>query len=267
MSTFSQDWGLRGIARQRFPQPAQLSHNEGHLSRFREFTGDLLAPFQLDLRPFAGRGQSYGEMGEAVIRQLMPDGEQADLLILVYAVPDIAPGRATATYLSYVCPGNPLSFAICDQGTAGAFTGLRLVREYARTGEARRSVLLIVEQADLPYDAGVPVALPAAHTAVALLFGDAPAATVGEVHVRASEVAVAGTVIASVAAAKQADLSNMEDLISAPEEQPFTGVWWELAETLTKRSGRITIADYDQQLGYLSTAVLSVSDQVNVSTR
>jgi 4-hydroxymandelate oxidase len=267
VSAFSQDWGLRRIARQRFAQPAQLSTNEGHLSRFQEFTGDLLAPFQLDLGPFEGRGQSYGEMGEAVIRQLIPAGEQADLLILVYAVPDIAPGRATATYLSYVCPGNPLSFAICDQGTAAAFTGLRLVREYARTGEARRSVLLIVEQADLPYDAGVPVTLPAAHAAVALLFGDAPAATVGEVHVRTSEVVVAGTAIASVAAAKHADLSTMDDLISAPQEQPYTGVWWELAQTLENRRGQFTLADYDQQLGYLSTAVFSASDQVSVSTR
>ena len=56
-------------------------------------------------------------MAEAVIARAVLPGEDVDLLVLAYAIPDITPGRATATYLSHICPGNPLAFAICDQGT------------------------------------------------------------------------------------------------------------------------------------------------------
>jgi len=67
-------------------------------------------------------------MAEALIRELVPADAPVDLIVLAFAVPDVRPGRATATYLSHVCPGNPLAFAVCDQGSAAAFTGLRLAR-------------------------------------------------------------------------------------------------------------------------------------------
>src|SRR6185503_4965240 len=74
-----------------------------------------------------------------------------------------------------------MAFAISDEGTAAGFTGLRLIREYARGGVYRRALLLVVEQAWLAYDPGVPVALPSGHTGVALLFGDGGAAGDGAV--------------------------------------------------------------------------------------
>ena len=89
-------------------------------------------------------------MAEELIRSVVPPDEPVDVLVLAFAVPDARPGRATASYLSHVCPGEPLAFAICDQGSAAAFTGLRLIREYARTGGCARGLLLVVEQAILP---------------------------------------------------------------------------------------------------------------------
>jgi hypothetical protein len=254
------EWGIVRAARRRFGEPSSLSHDEAHLARFREYTGDMLAPFGLSLGPFEHEGQSYGEMAESLLGELLPDGEQAQLLILVHAVPDIVPGRATATYLSHVCPGKPLAFALCDQGTAGAFTALRLAREYARSGDAQRAVIVIAEQSLLPYDTGAS-AVPAVHAAVALLTGDRPVALVTGIEVRAERVDTTGRLIASPAAAKR--VSTLGDLTRAPEEQPYTGVWWELAGALGGL-GNSTVVDFDERLNYLST--LSVGDHSSNST-
>ena len=167
-------WGIRRAVRLAFPGPSSLAQDRAHTDRLDVYLTDLLQPHGLALNPGAltPRGQSYAEMAEALIELAVPAGEGVDLLVMAYAIPDITPGRATTTYLSHVCPGRPMAFAISDEGTAAGFTGLRLVREYARTGGARRALLIVVEQAWLAYDPGVPAALPSGHSGVALLFGD-----------------------------------------------------------------------------------------------
>jgi 4-hydroxymandelate oxidase len=129
-------------------------------------------------------GQSYGEMAEALIAAVVPDGQPVDLLVLAYSIHDVQPGRATATYLSSVCPGTPLSFAICDQGSAAAFTGLRIAMDYrgnqadpART-DGGRVLLIVAEQAGLAYPVAPSAnnaARPGQHRGVALLFEREPA--------------------------------------------------------------------------------------------
>ena len=171
-------WGLRRAVRLAFPGPAELAGDTVHAGRLDVYLTDLLGQYEHKLergaleRDAEPGGQSYGEMAEALIKLAVPDGESVDLLILAYAIPDITPGRATATYLTHVCPGKPMAFAVSDQGAAAGFTGLRLIRDYAGTGGPRRALLLVVEQAELPYDLGVPVAVPTGHSGVALLFGD-----------------------------------------------------------------------------------------------
>jgi 4-hydroxymandelate oxidase len=283
----SQRWGIRRAVRRRFPQPAYVAGDPAHTARLDVYLTDMLRPYDLALEPGAldrGRGQSYGEMSEALVESIVEPGDAVDLLILVYAIPDITPGRATATYLSHICPGNPMAFAICDQGTAGAFTGLRLVRDYAAAG-VRRALLVIVEQAELPYDPGVPVDVPTGHAAVALLFGDvdrdgaALAARLGAVRNRPEVDAVdVRTVLADEVAGLSRDgslilgaplagqLSDADrDIRMAPPGQPFTGVWWTLAGQITEvrpagGAMRIVLADYDAQLRYLSVAAIDVAD-------
>ncbi|MFG1810073.1 hypothetical protein [Streptomyces sp. NPDC049040] len=197
--TVPADWGIRRAARLAFPGPAELAADPVHGERLRVYLTDLLGPhgLRLDDGPPARGGQSYGEMAEELIRRTVPPGESVDLLVLAYSVPDIAPGRATTTRLSHVCPGGPMAFAVTDQGSAAAFTALRLIRAYAAGAGLRRALLLIVEQQALPYDPGVPVTLPDAAYGVALLLGE-PAA--GErpmvpclvaTHARPSPVAAA----------------------------------------------------------------------------
>jgi hypothetical protein len=273
-------WGIRAAARRAFTGPARLAADDHHTARLGVYLTDMLAPYRLNLAEdaFTGeRGHSYGEMAEPVVREAVGPHERVDLLILAYAIPDIAPGRATAAYLSHVCPGQPLAFAICDQGNAAAFSGLRLLRAYARSGACRRGLLVVVEQAELPYAPATPVEIPAGHTAVALLCGDvadepgrlrvdaiggdsgsgsAPGSGSGPVL---GEVDPAATLIAGSSLAGAASAHAGPARIAAPG-RPYTGVWWELAGLLASPDGtpeRVVLADHDPGLGYLSTATLA----------
>ncbi|MDX5458273.1 2-hydroxy-acid oxidase [Micromonospora tulbaghiae] len=167
------DDGLRLLraARHTVTGPAALLGDPRLRSRAAEYLTDLTRPYGRRVpdglfdAPPGALGQSYGEMAAELIPAVVPPDEPVDLLVLAFAVHDMLPGRATAAYLSHVCPGTPMSFALCDQGSAAAFTGLRIAREYG----CRRALLVTVEQAVLPYDAAVPV--PARHRAVAMLYG------------------------------------------------------------------------------------------------
>lgn len=185
---------------------------------------DLLRPYGLDLDVDAltGGGSSYGEMGQALLERAVSPHEPVDLLVLAYAIPDLDPGRATATYLSHRCPGRPTAFALSDQGTAAAFTGLKLIGEYVRTGAARRAVLLVVEQPALPYDAGVPVATPTRPTGVALVLE--PVVDSTDPCLQLACVSVTPN------ASEQPPVSPPDTVTITPDEQrPYTGVWWQLA--------------------------------------
>jgi Chalcone and stilbene synthases, N-terminal domain len=142
---------------------------------FAELLGDLVRPYGVPLRPDANGGHSYGEMLAASIGDLVPPACPADVLILGFAIPDVWPERATATFLSDACPGHPLAFAVCDQGCAAGFTALRLARDYAASGGCRRVLVALAEQTRLDYDPPAPVSVPARHAAFALLCEARPA--------------------------------------------------------------------------------------------
>lgn len=281
-------WGIRRAVRLDFPQPAALAHDAAHAARLDPYLRDLLRQrpylFGRTARDPARGGQSYSEMAEALLGLAVPEREAVDLLVLAYSIPDINPGRNLTAQLSRRCAGDPLAFAISDQGTAAAFTGLRLIREYARQTGLRRAVLLVVEQAELPYDPGVPVAIPDGHSGVALLFGDASdgprpscgAVRLGTVATRAGlhEEALAeevgslcaaapgATVILGAALAQKVTAPAAIDRVrTAPAGRPYTGVWWELADELSAANDaprRVVLGDYDPIQSCLCLAVLDV---------
>ena len=165
-----------------------------------------------------------------------------------------------------------MAFAICDQGSAAAFTGLRVAREYASSARIRRALLIVVEQAALPYDC--PVALPSQHRGVAMLYGDGAEPTARVAGMRQHPGVLPGSV-AGLAAAGLAELAAghrevglvLSDALAAvwtapaaghmramPPGQPSTGVWWGLIEELTSDAGHpdlLVAGDYDPGLGYL----------------
>ncbi|MGN9914543.1 hypothetical protein ACTMTJ_44125 [Phytohabitans sp. LJ34] len=224
---------LARAARRVFDEPAARTAHPEHEARFAGYLADLVEPYGLTPHPPAG-GQSYGEMAAALIADVVRPDEPVDLLVLAFAVPDVRPGRAAATYLSHVCPGSPLAFAVCDQGVAAGFTALRIAQSYP---DCRRSLVIVVEQATLHYDLPAPAPLPTRHAGVALLCGDSGVARVSSVVVGRGEP-VAGD-------------------LDPPPGQPHTGVWWALAGALADTTPRrVVVADHDPVLGYACSSTV-----------
>lgn len=244
------------------------------------FLADLVRPYGVPLREDAvadGDGQSYAEMAAALIAGTVPDSQPADLLMLSYLVPDVCPDRATASYLSSRCPGEPVAFALTDQGTAGTFTGLRLAQEYLRADGCRRVLLLVAEQAALGHHASGPGRLPECHAAVLMMLSYEGQARLTEVRqhpgvtpaqapalLRSELADLAGpgpvTLVLGGELTRQpvAGLPAGVRVRAGPAGQPGTGVWWELAGNLAAWAAagtRVVLADYDPGLGYLCLAV------------
>jgi 4-hydroxymandelate oxidase len=271
---------LRSVHRQVFDGSAFALPPE-HRGALEVYLADLVRPYGIALHEERlADGHSYGDMGESLIRAAVRPDQPVDLLILAFAIPDLRPGRATATYLSHVCPGDPLAFAICDQGAAAAFTGLRLLREYGRTGASGRGLLLVVEQAALPYDEGAPVARPTGHTACALLCDSAgraglrtltqhagvppeevAARLADEVARLAAEAARTTLILGGGLPPDSVDPSLVDQLRVAPAGRPYTGIWSELGEELSEASaGRVLVAEYEPQLRYLCLSAFDLTD-------
>ncbi|QMU69451.1 2-hydroxy-acid oxidase [Streptacidiphilus sp. P02-A3a] len=235
----------------------------------RVFVSDLTRPYGVPLREDllrAGVGHSYGEMAEGLLAQALPNGEPVDLLLLAFAIPDVRPGRSTAVHLTRFCAGTPLAFAVNDQGPAAAFTALRIVQDYQRTGGCRRAVVLVAEQASLHYTPAVPVRVPDVHCAVALVCEESatPELTVHQETTKAGSVAqaVAGRLAALGPEAVLLAGSGLDGIVDpdlptvlAPAGQPTTGVWSQLATRLPgwrEQRRPVLVADYDPALGRLS---------------
>jgi hypothetical protein len=265
--------------RRAFDGPAGFLAGPANRARVGEYLADMARPYAREVPaglfgepPSPALGHSYGEMAEALIVPVVPADEPVGLLVLAFSVHDLRPGRQTAAYLSHVTPGAPMAFAICDQGSAAAFSGLRIAREYASSAGIRRALLIVVEQAALPYDC--PAELPARHQGVAMLYDDraGPAPRVAGVrqHPDVPPGAVAGLAAADLA--ELADGHREVGLVLGaalaaewtapaarrvrvmPPGQPSTGVWWGLIDELGSEAGRpdlLVAADYDPDLRYL----------------
>jgi hypothetical protein len=279
------DLHLARAARRTFEGPADFLADPDNRARVATYLADLTRP---DALTESLLGQSYGEMAQVLIEQAVPADEPADLLVLAFSVHDVRPGRQTAAYLSHITPGAPMAFAICDQGPAAAFTGLRIIGEYASSAGIRRPLLIVVEQAALPYSC--PATLPARHRGVAMLYGASAVPTRGDdppeppVVPRARVAGVRqhpGVLPGGVAALAAADLTELaashrtvglvlSDAAASvwiapdagrvrvmPAGQPSTGVWWGLIGELASAAGPpdlLVAADYDPGLGYLCLA-------------
>ena len=273
------DLHLVRAVRRTFTGPAEFLADPGNRARVGEYLADMARPYGREVPaalfgepPSPALGHSYGEMAEALIGPAVSADEPVDLLVLAFSIHDLRPGRQTAAYLSHVTPGAPAAFAICDQGSVAAFSGLRIAREYASTAGVRRALLIVVEQAALPYDC--PVTVPSQHRGVAMLFGDCatPQARVADVR---QHPGVPPGCVADLAAADLTELAAshnevrlvLSDALAAvwtapaagrvrvmPAGQPSTEVWWGLIDELTSDAGHpdlLVTADYDPGLRYL----------------
>jgi hypothetical protein len=240
------------------------------------YVRDMTAPYGIAVREEAieqGIGHSYGEMCVPLLAELVPEQRPADLLLLATAIPDIRLGRATATYLSWQCPGAPLAFAVSDQGFLSAFTALRLIHGYARTGGCRRAVLLVAEQPTLFHDLPEPVPVPDRAAAVGVVLethggpGEPPVRrhTVADLRHAAEVLAadadrLAGEPVVLLGAGLTEAAAFLDgDVRGCGAAQPFTGAWLELSRALPElraNSAEVLLAEYDPAVGHLFTATL-----------
>jgi hypothetical protein len=254
----------------------------------RAYVADMLRPYGLEVaEDRLTEGQSYGEMAGTLLAQEMAAESPVDLLVFAFAVPDVAPWRATASHLSHLCPGRPFAFAVCDQGVIAPFTALRLIREYAGAGGCRRALLVVAEQAAMPYQQAGPAATPTRHAVVATAWDQGVRSgrpVPGRLERVRLHAGVTRTQAGGLLAGAVADLPDEDDLttivgtgladdapaaglrgrvIIAPPQQPSTGVWWEVAGGLPEwvardRCARLVLADYDPGLGHLGLAVIEI---------
>lgn len=267
-----------------FTGPAEFLADPGNRARVGEYLADMARPFAIDVPtalfrgpPSPALGHSYGEMARVLIGAVVSADEPVDLLVLAFSIHDLRPGRQTAAYLSHITPGAPMAFAISDQGSAAAFSGLRIVGEYASSTGIGRALLIVVEQAALPYDC--PGAVPAQHQAVAMLYsaginGDraTPRARVAGVR-QHREVTPGGVTdcanadLAQLAPGHRQVKLVLSDTLAAawtapaaakvrvmPPGQPSTAVWLGLIDELCADAGHpdlVVVADYDPDLRYL----------------
>jgi hypothetical protein len=247
------------------------------------YVADMTAPYGIAVREDLleqGAGHSYGELCVPLLAELVSEERPADVLVLATGIPDIRYGRTTATYLSWHCPGAPLAFTVCDQGLLAAFTALHLIEGYARTGDCRRAVLLVAEQPTLYHELPVPAPLPARAAAVGVVLEtDGAGGAGGALSVRrrtklteddvaealAAEVArlsggavptvLLGPGLGGVVADRRVD----GDVVVCAEDQPFTGIWQELARHLPggqDGARQVLLAEYDATMGYLFSATV-----------
>jgi predicted naringenin-chalcone synthase len=280
------DLHLARAAHRTFTGPAEFLTDAANRARVGEYLADMARPHGRQLRaalfgdpPSAELGHSYGEMAKALIESAVPADEPVDLLILAFSVHDLWPGRPAAAYLSHLTPGAPMAFAVCDQGSAAGFTGLRIARAYASSAGAGRALLIAVEQAALPYDCPVP--LPSQHRGVAMLYSDGagPRARVADLR---QHPAVRPSDVTALAAADLKEMTAGHDEVAlvlgdalaaiwtapaagrvrvAPPGQPATGVWCELVDELDSDTGGtdlLVAADYDPDLRYLCLTALEL---------
>lgn len=274
------------IASRRFPGRSELSLDPD----LRVYLGDMARLYGVALREERferGVGHTYAEMAEALIRDTIRQDEPIDVLVLAYAIHDVRPGQSTALYLSDLCPGRPLAFAVCDQGIAGPYTAARIASEYLRTGDSMRTLIVVAEQDGLHYDPpaqpGVPLALPEGHHAVAVLLEGLAAQGMSSVREYAGTAPdeVRGLLGAHLAAAaataepgrsvlilggglSEGDVDGLgiDHVVTAPSGQPCTGVWHELGQGYpqwARQGAVVALADYDRQLRTLCICTVETS--------
>jgi 4-hydroxymandelate oxidase len=213
---------------------------------------DLLTPYGLALRErgLDARRASYATMGETLAGTLAGELAAApvELVVVAPTVPEVDPRWSAANRLNLVCPGDPLAFALGDQGTAAPFTAISLAREY------RRALVLIVEQELRHHDAPPgPAPLPARDRAVALLLGEAGPARLSPVRIHPG-----------------VPPERVEEIVAreAAEHFPGTGrvlraeCWWELAGLLDapeRVPGNVLLVGYEPALRYLSLIAVDLS--------
>ncbi|TQM84853.1 hypothetical protein FHX81_7313 [Saccharothrix saharensis] len=235
----------------------------------RHFT-DLTSLYGVAVRPdaLAAPGTTFTALTRSLHAELEPLGP-VELAIVAHATPDLDCRLAAATYLAEAVPGAPLSFSVSDVGRCAPFAALRIASDYAARHGYTRALVVIADQATLPYDLGAYEVAdrPAGDAGVALLL-EAGGAPVSLVHTPGVSV----TELPDAVAAGLASLVGPDERVAvvagagidpelvrrggtvrtAPVGYPCTALWEGLADSL----GRVVLVEHDPVTGDLGLAAV-----------
>lgn len=190
--------------------------------------------------------------------------EAPQVAVLAYTTPDFEHTTLTASMLQHRLPGEPLCFAVSDQGVLSPFTALRIAVEYARRSDWSRVLLVIVDQSSQPYPGPGSGQYAVGHdSAVALLLawdgGTSPVTGMGQgragralrADLSGAALFAAGTGLAAGPGLPRSGTRRHD----AEAGLPCTGVW---AALLEARGGRAVVADYDHELDRMAHCTLEL---------
>jgi hypothetical protein len=230
---------------------------------------------------------TFTDMVSGILGELTGDGEPTGLVVLAHAAPDAEPSWP-ACFLTHSLPGEPLAFAVADQGMTAAFTALRIAASYIRSDRLRRASVVTLDQATLLADpaaiAGAPV--PTQNRVTALIFDHR--GTIGEASVQVAAGVTPAGLGPSLAGAGAEDGGRAAVVAGpglaahcaqrgpgrgaaiaragirwAPAGLPCTGIWSILADSLdewrTEGVRQVSLTDYDAPTGCLGHCVLRLS--------
>jgi len=227
-----------------------------------------------------GNRNSYAFMGAPVLRELAGAADP-DLVVVAHALPDCGLATSISGYLEQRCTGQPLTFAVTEQGRATPFTAVRLVQQLA-TGGYHRVAVLAMDQGTIAYSDPALAGLDfGTDHVVGLLFTPGGAIKAGLAR---RLPGVSRERLTSVLAAELAELPSgpvtlvcgptvppprtPHRLRVAPKDQLCTTVWAELAAelgTTTSFARTVLVVEYEPDLGYLCLCTFHVP--ANYGTR
>ncbi|MGB2570919.1 hypothetical protein ACPFP2_21065 [Micromonospora citrea] len=199
-----------------------------------------------------------------LVRPLVTEVADAptDLIVLAHVTPDAEPGWP-ASFLTGALPGDPLAFAVADQGVAAPFTALRIAAAYARADGLDRAVVVLLDQGTF-LTAGPPPEVGAGLVALVLERDG----TLGELSTRVVP-GVPPPQARSVLASSLADFAGAVVTGSSlspppaastgpqgPVGLPGTGLWRQLTDRLAG-GGPVVLADYDPAARCLGICVVA----------
>ncbi|MCC8246768.1 hypothetical protein [Saccharothrix luteola] len=263
LSSSSRPAGALGLARVVRTRVAPDRSLDDEFS-LRHFT-DLTSLYGVAVRPevLASPGTTFTALTRSLHAGLAPLGP-VELAIVAHATPDLDCRLAAATYLAEAVPGAPLSFSVSDVGRCAPFAALRIASDYAARHGFARALVVIADQATLPYEVDDR---PAGDAGVALLLepGGAPLSVVHTPGVAvvdlpdALAVALASVVGPDERVAVVAGAGIDPELVrhggtvrSAAAGYPCTSLWEGLADSL----GRVVLVEHDPVTGDLGLAVV-----------
>lgn len=249
------------------------------------FLSDVARLYEVDDTAGSLRHRNtFTEMVRAVLPELGSSGEPFDLAVMAHGTPDSEPAFPGVELVDGL-PGRPVACGIADQGALAPFTALRLVDAHARSGAARRAVVVILDQTTVvgePVITGSPATAAAADTLVALVLDRAGAwgvprvrqwpaiaeqdvtATLAGALAETPAETVAGrrsahdgepaTVLAGPGLAPCLEPAPAMDVVPVRPELPCTGIWAVFAAQIPRwrAAGRsVALADYDPSTGEL----------------